>query len=137
MLSAIGPYEFRSLSVPGMPVERSLALVAHAGVDGHEIWDDGQRGVPFRVRSEALCVNCEQGYTLLAKYKELMAEPPVLVRWANLYAQNTKHKVLEVMLVDGGLRPIVAGFGPEGAFYALLTCDWTLLPVTAQTEEED
>lgn len=137
MPSSIGPYEFRSLSKPGMPVERSLTVVAHAGVDGCEIWDDGERGMPFQVRSETLFGTIAQAYAHLDQFKKLKNEPPVVVMWATMFVDATKYKVLDVQLADDGLRPLVAAYDRQGSLYqAKLICDWTLLPIKFETEEE-
>lgn len=135
--STIGEFEFRRLSKPPAPVERSLTVVAHPGKDGVQIWDDGQRGMAFSVRSDAVVASIDEGHTLYTLYKLLKAEPPVSVRWAGLEVSNTKFKVLDVQLPDDGLKPVHFGVGPGGAqFNAVLMCDWRLLPIDVTPPEE-
>lgn len=136
MASAIGSFEFRTLSKPGMPVERSLSLVARAGVDGHEIWDDGQRGMPFTIRSEVFVGTIEIGYNLIDQFKKLKGLPPVPVIWGNLFPEAALFKVLDVTVPDDGLRAVLGCVGPGGPYFARLICDWTLLPIYVEPEED-
>lgn len=135
--STIGEFEFRRLSKPPAPVERSLTVVAHPGKDGVQVWDDGQRGMAFSVRSDAVLNSIDEGHTLYTLYKQLKGEPPVSVRWASLEVSNTKFKVLDVQIVDEGLKPVHFGVGPGGErFYGVLMCDWRLLPIDVTPAEE-
>lgn len=134
--SSIGDFEFRRLSRPPAPVERSLTVVSTAGKDGVQVWDDGKRGVAFSVRSEAVLGSLDEGNELHQQYKTLKAAPPVTVQWAGLSIPNHKFKVLDVTIAEEGLKPVLFGVGPQGTlFYGLLMCEWRLLPIEDNQNE--
>lgn len=127
-MDRIGQFSFVRLDRPPQRASREWEVVARAGVHGVALWDLGQRGTPFQVRSEAVAVNFLQGRSYFANYKTLEVGGAVDC-WFGTQEPESLYKVLRVDLDD--VRAVVGAYvaNDPTIYRALVMATWTLLPI--------
>jgi hypothetical protein len=127
-MDQIGPYTFIKLSRPPDRAQRQWAIVGISGIHGVQLWDLGERGVPFTVQSQAFETTYALGRAAIPNYQLLVTAGPVSVIFGVLEVEQI-FKVLRVEPVD--VKRIVLGKvgGDSTNYQALVIANWTLMPL--------
>lgn len=127
--SAIGAFTFVWMSQPMPHYRRDFVFEAHQGVDGHAIWDTGERGYTFTVHTMVDVVDYTAARVLLEAYQDAQRSGvPASVVWANI-AEPREVLVQDVQAINGTPKAIAGGVGGTyvaGMARAKLEASWRL-----------
>ncbi len=128
---AIGQFAFLDLMGNPEPVKRQIGALARAGVNGHTIIDDGERGRPFQLVSRVDQADLAQGRATFRQYCTLLGADPVDLVWQDLDLVTESYQVLVLDVAQRALHALawgsVGGLHPPSL--AWLECEWTLLAI--------
>lgn len=132
---SIGEEVFLSMSRPPAGPKDQKEVEARAGVAGVDVWGTGVRGEPFQVRTVVDCTDLADAETKFRAYEALTQSLELLpIVWCD-QEYDFSVLVLNVDVVDGGMRKVLGGVGgvaPNGG--ALLTCVWDLIAIVPPEE---
>lgn len=128
-LSAIGGFTFVWMSQPIPHYRRDFAFEAHAGVDGHSVWDTGERGYTFTVHTMVDVINYPAARVLLEAYQEAQrAGVPLAVVWTGI-AEPRLCLIQDIQAINGTPKAIAGGVGGTyvaGMAQGKLEASWRL-----------
>lgn len=117
MYSLIGNFVFIWMSQPVPQYRRQFQFQQHSGVDGHAIWDTGQRGQTFTVHTKTDLVDYSTARALLEQYQDAqVAGVPLNCIWAGIL-EPRQVLIEEVEPINNTPRAILGGVG--GTFAGL------------------
>lgn len=125
-LNSIGNFVFLKLEGNPVGATENVSVQIRPGLDGFELWKEGNRGRPFPLLSIVDQVGMSIAQTTMASYRTLVGGNAVPLYWADEFFGNVN--VLDVQQFD--LFKVAAASGgfaiPSGA---VLVAQWTLLVV--------
>lgn len=128
----IDRFAFISLSAPPEYPAQTVDIEARAGQDGSALWILGRRGMPFQVESIVEAPTVAEAAVLLRRYRELIGDFPVDMKWAGFDVVGVTYAVLDVQPVSRGIHAVLFGkggtAGPAAISLGVCRCVWTLLP---------
>ena len=121
-VNGIGNFRFIRMSQPVLGYRRDLMFEARTGVNGHNVWDTGERGRTFTVHTATDVATYPGARALLELYYDAQRSGDVFpVIWANL-AEPRQVIIQAVEPINGTPRRIAGGVG--GTYTAGIATGW-------------
>lgn len=136
MSHTIGGIAFIDFSDPTGALKRRMTeLETRAGVAGHSIWINGERGEPTKIRAVVDVADVAAGIAKMQEIYDLIGTAVEIV-WANFEFPNLFDVQRVDPLVQGdanGVQVIALGVGgTQGTSGAFVACELTII----ETDEE-
>ena len=121
-VNGIGVFRFIRMSQPVLGYRRDLMFEARSGVDGHNVWDTGERGRSFTVHTATDVDTYENARALLESYYAAQRSGQIFtVIWAGI--SETRSVIIQsVEPINGSPRRIAGGVG--GTYTGGIATGW-------------
>ena len=140
MAHKIGQYSFDAMhGEPQPPMER-LAILQRNDRDGTGLKKTGAKGQPFALRTITFLADRSLADERHRQYTQLAGEDPQTLIYGDVASEDRQYKVavLDVRKLSNKQNETIVGAGgvSDGSSGAKLICQWTLIAISTEQEDE-